>query len=50
MMPGETVRDNGLTAQQKINPVMVEIVNRLQTEIEGCSICLQTLQINFYLF
>ena len=33
MMAGEIARDSGLTAQQKINAVMVEIVNRLKTEI-----------------
>ena len=33
MMPGETARDSGLTAQQEIYAVMVEVVNRLKTEI-----------------
>ena len=45
-MPGELARDSGLTAQQ-INPVMVEIVNRLKTEIENRSICLQDLTDRF---
>ena len=47
MMPGEIARDSGLTAQQKINTVMIEIVNRLKTEIEDCSICLQDLTDQF---
>ena len=33
IMPGEIARDSGLTAQQEINAVMVESVNRLKTEI-----------------
>ena len=31
MMPGETARDSEPTAQQEINAVKVEIVNRLKT-------------------
>ena len=46
MMPGEIVRDSGLTAQE-INAVMVEIVNRLKTEIEDRSILLQYLTDRF---
>lgn len=34
MMAGESARDSGLTAQQEMNRVMVEIMNRLKTEIE----------------
>ena len=30
-MPGEIAQDSGLTAQQEINAIMVEIVNRLKT-------------------
>ena len=41
MMPGETARDSGLTAQQEINAAMVEAVNKLKTEIEDGSILLQ---------
>ena len=44
---GETARDGGLTAQQEINAVMVEAVNRLKTEIEDRSICLQDLTDRF---
>ena len=29
-MPGELARDSGLTAQQDMNRVMVEIINRLK--------------------
>ena len=42
MMPGKIAQDSGLTAQE-INAVMVEIVNRLKTEIEDRSIRLQYL-------
>ena len=42
-MPGESARDSGLTAQEEINRVMVEIVNRLKTEIEDRSVRLQGL-------
>ena len=34
MMLGETARDIEFTAQQEINAVMVEAVNRFKTEIE----------------
>ena len=47
IIPGEIARDSGLTAQQEINAVMVEIVNRLKTEIEDRSICLQDLTDRF---
>ena len=47
MMPGEIARDNGLTVQQKINAVIVEIVNRLNTKIEDRSIRLQDLTDRF---
>ena len=40
---GEIARDSGLTAQQEINVVMLETVNRLKTEIEDGSIRLQDL-------
>ena len=43
MMPGEITRDGGLTAQQEINAVLIEIVNRLKTEIEDNSIRLRDL-------
>ena len=43
MMPGEIARDSGLTARQEIIAVMVEIVNRLKTEIEDRNIRLQDL-------
>ena len=46
-MPGEIARDSGLTAQQEINAVMVEIVNRLKTEIEDRSIGLKDLTEQF---
>ena len=49
MMPGEIARDSGLTAQQEINAVMVESVNRLNTEIEDRSIRLQDLTDRFHL-
>ena len=42
-MPGETARDSGLTAQQERNAVIVDIVNRLKTEIKDRSIRLQNL-------
>ena len=48
-MPGEIARDSGLTAQQEINAVMVEIANRLSTEIEDRTICLQDLTDRFHL-
>ena len=47
MMPGETARDSGLVAQQEINAVIEEIVNRLKTKIEDRSICLQDLRDRF---
>ena len=47
MMPGEIARDCRLTAQQEINAVMVEIANRLKTEIEDRSIRLQDLTDRF---
>ena len=47
MMLGEIARDSGLTAQQEINAVMVEIVNRLKTKIEDYSIRLQDLTDQF---
>ena len=47
MMPGEIAQNSGLTAQQEINAIMVEIVNRLKTEIEDCSIRLQDLTNRF---
>ena len=47
MMPGETARDSGLTAQQEINALMVEAVNRLKTEMEDSSISLQDLTDRF---
>ena len=50
MLPGEIARDSGLTAQQEINAVMVEIVNRLNTEIVDRSIRLQDLTDRFHLF
>ena len=43
LMPGETARDSGLTAQQERNAVIVDIVNRLKTEIKDRSIRLQNL-------
>ena len=45
--PREIAHDSGLTAQQEINLVMVEIVNRTKTEVEDCSICLQDLTDRF---
>ena len=47
MIPKEIARDSGLTAQQEINAVMSEIVNRLKTEIEDRSIRLQGLTDRF---
>ena len=47
MMPGEIAQNSGLTAQQEINAVMVEIVNRLKIEIEDRSIRLQDLTDRF---
>ena len=47
MMPREIAQDSGLTAQQEINAVMVEIVNKLKTEIEDSSICLQDFKDQF---
>ena len=47
MMPGEIARDSGLTAQQEINAVIKEIVNRLKMEIEDRSIRLQDLTDQF---
>ena len=46
-MPGEIARDSGLIAQQEINAVMIEIVNRLKTETEDRSIRLQNLTDRF---
>lgn len=46
-MSGELARDSGLTAQQEMNRVMVEIVNRLKTEIEDRSVRLQDLTDRF---
>ena len=46
-MPRVTARDSGLTTQQEIYAVIVEIVNRLKTEIEDCSIRLQDLTDRF---
>ena len=42
-IPGESARDSGLTAQEEMNRVMVEIVNRLKTEFEDRSVRLQGL-------
>lgn len=36
-MPGESAENKGLTAQQKMNEVMKEIVNWLKTETERLS-------------
>ena len=47
MMPGESARDSGLTAQQEMNRVMVEIVNRLKTEMEDRSVRLQDIRDRF---
>ena len=47
IMPGESARDSGLTAQEEMNRVMVEIVNRLKTEIEDRSVRLQRLSDRF---
>ena len=47
MMPGEIAQDSGLTVQQEINAVMLEIVNRLKTEIEDRSKGLQDLTDRF---
>ena len=43
VMPGEIAQESRLTAQQQINAVRVEIVNRLKIEIEDHSIRLQDL-------
>ena len=47
MMPRETALGSELIAQQEINTVMVEIVNRLKTEIEDRSIYLQDFRDHF---
>ena len=47
IIPREIAHDSGLTAQQEINLVMVEIVNRTKTEVEDCSIRLQDLTDRF---
>lgn len=47
MMAGESARDSGLTAQQEMNRVMVEIMNRLKTEIEDRTVRLQELRDRF---
>ena len=49
MMPGEKARDSELTAQQEINAVMLEIVNRLKAKIGDRSIRLQDLTNRFHL-
>ena len=46
IMPEDMAQDSGLTAQQEINAAMVEIVNRLKTQIEN-RICLQDLTDRF---
>ena len=47
MMSGQSATDSGLTAQQEINAVIVEIVNRLKVEIEGRSVRRQNLRNRF---
>ena len=42
-----SARDSGLTAQQEINKVMVDIVNQFKVEIEGCSVRLKNLKDRF---
>lgn len=47
-MPGELARDSGLTAQQEMRRVMVEIINRLKTELQDRSVRLQDLADRFW--
>ena len=46
-MPGELAGDSDLTAQQEINRVMVEIINRLKTELQDRSVRLLDLTDRF---
>ena len=46
-MPEESARGSGLPAQQEINIVMVEVLNRLKVEIKGRSVRLQNLRDQF---
>ncbi|KAK8720250.1 hypothetical protein OTU49_013475 [Cherax quadricarinatus] len=47
IMPGQSAIDSGPTAQEEMNRVIVEIVNRLKTEIEDRSVRLQGLSDRF---
>lgn len=47
VMPGELARDCGLTPKQEISRVMVEIMNRLKTEIQDRSVRLENLSDRF---
>ena len=46
-MPGELAGDSDLTAQQEMNRVMVELINRLKTELQDRSVRLLDLTNRF---